>query len=219
MDEFTIIQKVAVWAIPVLLAITLHEAAHGFVAARLGDKTAQMLGRVTLNPIKHIDPIGTVLVPLVMLLLPGGFLFGWAKPVPVNMRNLNRPERDMAIVAAAGPLSNLLMGIMWAFVVQLGFTMRTSSAADYAEFVVQMGVAGVLINVILLVINLIPFPPLDGSRILRPLLQGGARRSFDSLEQYGIIIVLLLFVSGVLTPILSPILQAVQGFVFGFAGL
>ena len=119
MFDFSLPQKIAIWALPVLFAITVHEVAHGYVASRLGDRTAQMMGRLTLNPLKHIDPIGTVLVPLVMLLLPGGFLFGWAKPVPIGYRNLGHPKRDMAIVAAAGPLSNLLMAVGWALLLRL----------------------------------------------------------------------------------------------------
>lgn len=213
MQELNIIQTIAIWALPVIFAITLHEAAHGWVAARLGDKTAQMLGRVTLNPIKHIDPLGTVILPGVMLAI-GGFVFGWAKPVPVVERNLRTPVRDMALVALAGPAANLLMAILWLLVLKLGLLLgESSSGEDTAAWLAvplfHMGKAGIIINVILMVLNLLPIPPLDGSRVLRLFLPKNLIPSFDSLERYGFIVLLLLLATGVLGKVLGPMVQVV----------
>ncbi|HVA54598.1 MAG TPA: site-2 protease family protein, partial [Gammaproteobacteria bacterium] len=168
MGHFNIIQLIIIWAPPVLFAITLHEVAHGWVARRFGDPTAQMLGRLTINPLKHIDPVGTIIVPVLLLVLHTGFLFGWAKPVPISPRNFKNPRRDMAIVAAAGPLSNLVMGIIWALVIRLGALLYPT--LHWIEPLIYMGLAGVLINVALMVFNLIPLPPLDGGRVLVGLL-------------------------------------------------
>jgi Zn-dependent protease len=171
MPDFNSVQLFAVWVLPVLFAITLHEAAHGWMARRLGDPTAEMLGRLTLNPLKHIDPVGTILVPGILLLLGSGVLFGWAKPVPVTMENLRNPRRDMAWVAAAGPLANLLMAVLWAFIIHVGlWTIEMSPGV--ARPLVFMGVAGVFINTILMVLNLVPIPPLDGGRVAMSLLPG-----------------------------------------------
>ena len=202
MEGLTLIQKVAVFALPVLLAITVHEAAHGWVASRLGDQTARMLGRVTVNPLKHIDPVGTVAVPLITMFT--GFVFGWAKPVPVDWRNLNHPRRDMALVAAAGPGANLLMAIGWALVIQ-----GAARLVQYSEWIawplIYMGGAGILINIILMVLNLTPILPLDGGRVLNALLPGRLAIAFSRLEPYGLIIIVVLLVSGVLGQILWPI--------------
>src|SRR5699024_7263926 len=127
MPDINTIQKIAIWVVPALFAITLHEVAHGFVASRLGDPTAKMMGRLTVNPIKHVDLVGTIIVPLVMLLLPGGFIFGWAKPVPIGVNNLDNPRRDMALVGVAGPVANFLMAIVWALVIRLGFALGTTA--------------------------------------------------------------------------------------------
>jgi Zn-dependent protease len=197
----------AVWALPVIFAITLHEAAHGWMAEKLGDKTARMLGRVTLNPIKHIDPIGTILVPGLLLFL-GGFLFGWAKAVPVTMANLRRPKTDMAWVALAGPVANLMMALGWALILKLGFWLQT----DYAglgEFLIYSGIAGVSINVILMVLNLLPIPPLDGSRLVSAVLPNAWAWQYNRLEPFGIFILLGLLVLG----ILGPLLMGPYGFV------
>src|SRR5438105_13994721 len=158
MDQMNFIAKLAVWAIPVLFAITVHEVAHGWVAYKLGDKTAWMMGRLTLNPIKHIDPIGTILVPLVLLFL-GGFMFGWAKPVPVNFSSLRNPKRDMALVAAAGPATNFLMAIVWAIIMKIGLIVY-HTGFHAAELFIYMGFAGIFINLIIMVLNLLPIPPL-----------------------------------------------------------
>ncbi len=208
MLELNIVQKIAVWVLPVLFAITVHEVAHGWMARRLGDPTAQMLGRLTLNPIKHIDPFGTILVPLVMLLLPGGFVFGWAKPVPVTWENLHNPKRDMAIVAAAGPGANLLMGILWALVIKLGAVLAAHVSGGML-FLVYMGVAGVFINAILMVLNLVPLPPLDGGRVLVGVLPGPAAWKVSRIEPYGMIIIVVLLVSGILGQILWPFIRLV----------
>ncbi len=153
MTELSTLQLVIIWVVPVLFAITVHEAAHGWAAFKLGDDTAQSLGRITLNPIKHIDPIGTVILPTLMLMLTN-FVFGWAKPVPVNFRRLRNPRRDMAFVALAGPASNLLMAIFWAIIVQIGWL--TYESFPITIFFVYMGSAGIFINTILMVLNLLP---------------------------------------------------------------
>ncbi len=192
-----VIQTIAIWALPVLFAITLHEVAHGWVARYFGDPTAANLGRLSLNPIKHIDPIGTILVPAIMVLLPGNFLFGWAKPVPVNSSRLGNPKRDMTIVAAAGPASNLIMAIFWALVVK-GFIGSADGGNNHAEFFVYMGIAGLAINLMLMILNLLPIPPLDGGRVLAGLTPDNFTRMLKKIEPYGFIIIIGLLVFGFL---------------------
>ena len=218
MLDFSLPQKIAIWALPVLFAITVHEVAHGFVARRLGDRTAQMMGRLTLNPLKHIDPVGTVLVPLAMLLLPGGFLFGWAKPVPIGYNNLGNPKRDMAIVAAAGPLSNLLMAAGWALLLRLSVELLQPLpwAAQPLFFMAQAGIA---INLILMILNLVPIPPLDGGRVLTGLLPARQAAALGAIEPYGLIIVLALLLSGVLWRILQPVIQLFNQLLLLMVGL
>lgn len=206
MLEFSLAQKIIIWAIPVLFAITVHEVAHGWVALKLGDRTAQMMGRLTLNPFKHIDPVGTVLVPGVLLLL-GGFIFGWAKPVPVTFQNLHKPKRDMAWVALAGPMANLIMAILWASIAKLGL-MLAQSGSGFGEPMLFMGLAGVLINGMLMMLNLLPLPPLDGGRVLVSVLPGPMSWQVSRLEPYGFIILLGLLFFGLLGLILWPLVSS-----------
>jgi Zn-dependent protease len=205
-DEFSLVQKIIIWTIPVIFAITAHEVAHGWVALRLGDRTAQMMGRLTLNPIKHIDPIGTILIPGLLLLI-GGFIFGYAKPVPVTYQNLRNPKSDMAWVAVAGPVSNLIMAIIWAGVAMLGVVLAESDIAMGLPMS-YMGAAGILINAMLMVLNLLPLPPLDGGRILVSLLPGPMAWQVQRLEPYGFFILLGLLYFGLLGKLLWPMIGA-----------
>ena len=183
-----ILYTASTWVLPVLLAITLHEAAHGFVAHRLGDDTAYRLGRVTLNPLKHIDPFGTILLPAILLLLRSPFLFGYAKPVPVNFHALNHPRRDMVLVAAAGPATNVLLGAVAA----LSFHLVAYVPAGAALWVAQNLKNALIINVVLAVFNMLPLPPLDGGRIVTGLLPNFLSEPFARLEPYGLLILVAL---------------------------
>ena len=199
--ELGLAQLIAVYAIPAILAITLHEAAHALVASYLGDSTARSLGRVTANPVKHVDPIGTLLVPLLILLVSkGGMIFGWAKPVPVIASNLRTPVRDMGLVAAAGPGANLLMAVAWALLLKLAI-----ASGFGEEFVVRMAYAGIVVNLVLAVLNLMPVPPLDGGRILTSLLPERLAAPYARLEPYGLFILLALLATGVLGGIIGPL--------------
>lgn len=206
MDEFSLAQKIIIWAIPVLFAITLHEVAHGWMALKLGDRTAQMLGRLSLNPIKHVDLLGTIVVPGILLFL-GGFIFGWAKPVPVSYQNLRKPKSDMAWVALAGPSANLAMGIFWAVIAKVGFGLAQSGNA-IGEPMLFMALAGIWINAILMFLNLLPMPPLDGGRVLVSLLPDKLSWQVSRIEPYGFFILLGLLALGLLGLILSPMLNA-----------
>jgi Zn-dependent protease len=199
-----LIQTVTVYAIPVLLAITLHEAAHGYVARMLGDQTAHLAGRITLNPLKHIDPVGTIAVPLFILIAAKalgspGLLFGWAKPVPVSFQNLRRPKRDMIWVAAAGPGSNLLMAILWAM-----FLSAQQFLGAQEQFFQAVAVAGIQVNLVLMALNLLPVPPLDGGRIVTGLLPDALAWRFARIEPYGLIILIALLASGMLQFFIQP---------------
>lgn len=213
MESINQIQMIAVATLPVLFAITLHEVAHGWVASRLGDQTAAMLGRLTINPLRHIDPVGTVLVPIATSLI-GGFLFGWAKPVPVDIRNLRRPRRDMALVALAGPSANLIMAMFWGLVAKMGLAM-SSGFGSVAVFLQLAGEIGILINVLLMVLNLVPILPLDGGRVLYALLPSDWARRFARTERYGLIILVVLLLSGVLGQILWPVVNVFRGMLLG----
>ena len=197
-----ILYTIAIWAVPVLFAITLHEAAHGWVANKLGDPTARQLGRITMNPIKHIDPVGTIAVPLVLVML-SGFIIGWAKPVPVDPRHFKQPLLDMALVALAGPVSNFIMACGWALLITISTTALADSSV--AIHLLKMGQAGMTINLILMVLNLMPIPPLDGGRVLAGVLPKQMALSFMRIEPYGMWIILALLFSGVLGKILWPI--------------
>jgi Zn-dependent protease len=212
MLTLTIIQKVAVWALPLVLGITLHEAAHAFVANRCGDTTAKMLGRLSLNPIRHVDLVGTILVPIfIAVITQFHFVFGWAKPVPINWQQLRSPRRDMALVAFAGPGINFLMALGWAGCFKLALMMGpdTSSTALYLLLTSQ---AGILINLVLAYLNLLPVPPLDGSRIVSSLLPPRQSMMYSKIEPYGFFILLGLLFTGMLSWLLQPLLVvSVQG--------
>src|SRR5687768_1781540 len=210
----SIIQKIAIYSLPVIFAITLHEAAHGYVAKHFGDLTAYSQGRVSLNPLRHIDPLGTVILPLVTLWL-GGILFGWAKPVPVNFSALRRPKQDMLWVALAGPGANLFMALLWGLVIKLGLGM---SESDLADPMILMGEAGIKINVILMVLNLLPLPPLDGGRVAASLLPNRMANSFARIEPYGFMILVFLLVTGVLGAVIGPFIGITIRMVAWFFG-
>ncbi len=205
MDGMTLIQKIAICALPVLFAIIVHEVAHGWVASKFGDQTARLAGRLTLNPISHIDLVGTILVPIIMLMV-GNFIFGWAKPVPVDARNMRNPKTDMAIVAAAGPISNLIMALFWAGVAKLGIYLLPIEGW-FSKPLIYMGEFGIMINIVLAVLNFLPIPPLDGGRVLSNLLPGRMGWNLYRIEPYGFFILILLMLSGVLSFILSPIIN------------
>jgi Zn-dependent protease len=206
--DLTAIQKIVIYALPVIFAITVHEAAHGYAAKHFGDMTAFNAGRITLNPLKHIDLFGTIILPALTVML-GGILFGWAKPVPVDFRRLRHPKKDMLWVAAAGPASNFVMAIFWALVMK--FSVNAPEA-----FVLPMALmakAGVTINIVLMVLNLLPLPPLDGGRIAVSLLPVKLARPFAQVERYGFIILIILLFSGVLGKILEPLINLVYALI------
>lgn len=219
MDE--IIQGIAIYALPVILAITMHEAAHGYIAKKFGDLTAFNAGRISLNPARHIDPVGTILVPLALFVLSkltigAGFLFGWAKPVPVNFANLRHPKHDMLWVAAAGPGANLLMAVFWALMIKLAMAMPESG---FATPLALMGIAGIKINVILMVLNLLPLPPLDGGRMTMSLLPHRWAYQFSQIEPYGFMILLVLLFSGLLNIVIGPVILWVNTIIASIFGL
>ena len=202
MGELSKIQVLAIAILPVLFAITVHEVAHGWVAKRLGDPTAQMMGRLTLNPLKHVDPIGTVILPLflIWMSLP---VIGWAKPVPITWENLGHPKRDVGLVAVAGPASNLLMALFWAIVMKIGILIAPENQF-FGVPMVFMGFAGIYVNGILMLLNMIPLPPLDGGRVLSSLLPGPWSYKLSRIEPYGMFILIFLLISGLLGAILLP---------------
>ncbi len=196
------LQTLLIWIIPILFAITLHEAAHGWVAGKFGDHTARMMGRVTLNPVKHIDPVGTILVPAALLIMSTGFIFGWAKPVPINFNALRSPKSGMIWVALAGPGANLIMAIGWLLVFFLAIKMNIPILQRMAD-------AGILINILLAVFNLLPIPPLDGSRVISALLPNPLAYKYNQLEQYGLFILIGLMYFGGFTKIVKPMVELV----------
>jgi len=210
------IQTLAISALPVIFAITLHEAAHGYAARHFGDPTAWQMGRISLNPLRHVDLLGTLVVPAVILMLSaGGLLFGWAKPVPVNFGNLRRPKQDMLWVAAAGPAANLLMALAWAFVLKLAVTAPENA---YTIPLIKMAGVGININGVLMVLNLLPLPPLDGGRIAVSLLPPRAAWKFSQLERWGFPILLGLLFMGWLDDILRPLLRLFDTLIQGIYG-
>lgn len=218
MNSVNIIQIITIWALPVIFAITLHEAAHGYVARHFGDMTAYEAGRISLNPLRHIDPMGTVVVPLVTLLLTvsfGGILFGWAKPVPVNFGRLRRPKQDMLWVAAAGPGINFIMALFWAIMIKIA----PALPGNFATPLMMMGAAGIQINVVLMVLNLLPLPPLDGGRIAVSLLPSRAAMRFSRIEPYGIVILLILLITGILNFVLFPVIHLVSRLIAALFGV
>ncbi len=217
MNELTTLQQIAIWTLPVIFAITVHEAAHGWIAAKLGDRTAELQGRLTLNPIKHIDPIGTIVLPLVLLIL-GGVIFGWAKPVPINPNNFKNPRKDMAKVAIAGPASNFLMAIGWAILLKIG-TLLTADMPSIGLFLIYSGMAGISINLVLLVLNLIPIPPLDGSRVVSAFLPPKLAYQYNLIEPYGFLILLGMIFLGLLTPLMAGPYEWLRHFILNLIGI
>jgi Zn-dependent protease len=209
--------KILVYALPVIFAITLHEAAHGYVARHFGDSTAWMLGRVSLNPIRHIDPLGTIVLPLVTVML-SGFMFGWAKPVPVNFNNLRNPKRDSLWVAAAGPGSNIAQALAWA-TVALVLAHVVSPTGLAGGFWLAVAEAGVQVNVVFAILNLFPLLPLDGGRILTSLLPDRLAYAYSRLEPYGMIILIVLIVTGALGWVLGPLVTGTLNLIYSTFGL
>ena len=210
MQVEALIIKIVIAAIPILLAITVHEASHGYAAKYFGDLTAEKLGRISLNPFKHIDPLGTILLPAITLIF-GGVLFGWAKPVPVNFNALRNPKKDMLWVAAAGPASNLVMAILWSMLLgTIKYSLAHGSYSPAFPFLLQMCFVGVSINVVLMVLNLLPMPPLDGGRIAVSLLPNTYANKLAQVEKYGFAILIALMFTGVLNKIIGPMIDFFQ---------
>ena len=213
--DASLIQKITVYAIPLILAITLHEAAHAYAARYFGDSTAYMLGRMTLNPLKHIDPVWTIAVPIVTLLV-SPFVFGAAKPVPVNFGALRNPKRDMIWVAAAGPLANLAMMVAWAVLGKIAITLGASGPT---YFLASVAAAGIYVNALLMVFNLFPLLPLDGGRILTGLLPNKLAYAFSRTEPYGMLILMALLFTGVLGKFMLPLLEISMNSIYAIIGL
>lgn len=217
--DLGLVLAILVGAPPIILAITVHEAAHAYAADALGDSTARQLGRVSLNPIRHIDPVGTVVLPLFMLATTG-FMFGWAKPVPVQFGRLNKPQRDMALVGGAGPASNLIMAIGWGLMLKL--SLQFSNAGLPILLLQQMAQVGVTINLVLMILNMLPVPPLDGSRVLVGFLTPANAVKYLQLERHSMLIMVglvLLMVTGTLSALLIPLLEAARFSLYSLLGV
>ena len=215
-DINAIMQGISIWALPVLFAVVLHEVAHGWVADKLGDDTARWMGRLTLNPLKHIDPIGTILIPILLLVMQSPFLFGYAKPVPINWRKLRNPNRDMVLVALAGPLTNLALALISAGVLAIAATMP-ESMLWFTQPLALMCQASIIINLVLFIFNLLPLPPLDGGRVAVGLLPGPMAYQLSKLERYGFIIIVVLLVLGWLQAIIGPVVMGGSQFLINWA--
>jgi len=215
--QLSIAQRVVLWIIPLIFAITVHEVSHGWIANKLGDPTAKLQGRITLNPLKHIDPLGTIIIPGILIFL-GGIVFGYAKPVPVDFRNLRNMPRDMALVALAGPIANLIMALLWALIVKL--SLLTFAGESYiGNVIAYMGKVGIAINLSLMILNLIPIPPLDGSRVVASFLRGKAAIYYARIEPYGFFILLALLFLGVLSHIIIPFFNFFANIIYQLFGL
>ncbi len=201
-------QTLLIYAIPLIFAITVHEFAHGWVANQRGDSTARMLGRLTLNPIKHIDPVGTILMPAILFFTGSPFLFGWAKPVPINFNSLKSPKQDMILVALAGPVSNFIMALLWLLVIVFARNLQSQLLIDMAHF-------GIAINLVLGVFNLLPLPPLDGSRVVSALLPNHLAYRYNKLEAYGLYILLGLLFLGIFERVILPIVNFILNYLLG----
>ena len=213
----SLIQTIAIAALPVIFAIALHEAAHGYAARHFGDPTAWQLGRISLNPMRHIDLVGTIIIPVVILLFSGGsFLFGYAKPVPVDFSRLRQPKKDMLWVAAAGPAANLFMALCWALLLKLAWFMP---ANDFTLPLSEMSKIGIIINCVLMVLNLLPLPPLDGGRIAVSLLPHRLAWQFAKIEPWGFPILLVLLFSGILNAVMNPLVSLVARAIESIFGL
>jgi len=212
MPELNLISTLFVFVIPVIFAVTVHEVAHGWVASQFGDQTAKSMGRLTLNPLKHIDPVGTIVVPALMY-FTSGFIFGWAKPVPVDWRNLGHPRRDMAIVAIVGPVANLLMLLFWAMSAKI-IMLLGNDLNHLTQLLFFMCSIGVTINIVLMILNLFPILPLDGGRVLTAMLPRNLAISFSRLEPYGLIILVVLLLSGILWKVLLPLIGGTQSLIY-----
>lgn len=214
MNNLNLIQETVIWILPVLLAIIVHEVAHGWVANLRGDSTALMLGRLTLNPFKHIDFIGTIVIPLICV-FTGGIIFGWAKPVPINSRHFKHFRTDNALVAIAGPISNLLMAIIWATIIKITILFFPPIMPQSSKlFVTHMGYAGITVNVFLMILNLVPIPPLDGSKVAESVLPPEIANIYKVIAPYGFIILLILMYTNTLTTIIEPPFSWIQQAIF-----
>ncbi|XOJ88924.1 site-2 protease family protein [Methylophilaceae bacterium Uisw_097] len=212
--DLTIIQKLAAYSLPIIFAITVHEAAHGYAAKYFGDMTAFHLKRISLNPLRHIDPLGTIILPALLFFLQAGFIFGWAKPVPINFSNLRNPKKDMLWVALAGPGANLIMAILWTIV----YSNQQLVPSIGQNFISIMAVAGIQINIVLMVLNLLPLPPLDGGRVAVSLLPYPWSSKLAGLERYGFFILIFLLATGLLGAILSPLIRISQNIILTIFG-
>ena len=212
--DLTIIQKLAAYSLPIIFAITVHEAAHGYAAKYFGDMTAFHLKRISLNPLRHIDPLGTIILPALLFFLQAGFIFGWAKPVPVNFSNLRNPKKDMLWVALAGPGANLIMAILWTIV----YSNQQLVPSIGQNFISIMAVAGIQINIVLMVLNLLPLPPFDGGRVAVSLLPYPWSSKLARLERYGFFILIFLLATGLLGAILSPLIRISQNIILTIFG-